>query len=67
MSERKYCSKRQGHPKVEKFEEGYTTCNTCRAREKDAKRETKRKQQKEKRHIQKKNKSISEKENIKGF
>ena len=34
MSERKYCSKCQGHPKVEKFEEGYKTCNTCRAKEK---------------------------------
>ena len=34
MSERKSCSKCQGHPKVEKCEEGYKTCNTCRAKEK---------------------------------
>ena len=34
MSERKYCSKRQFNQKIEKFEEGYKTCNTCRAKDK---------------------------------
>ena len=40
MGERKYCSKCQGHPKVDKIEEGYKTCSACRAEEKDTKRET---------------------------
>ena len=28
--ERKYCSKCQHNQTVDKFEEGYKTCNTCR-------------------------------------
>ena len=34
MSERKYCSKCQFNQKIEKFDEGYKTCNTCRAKAK---------------------------------